>query len=152
MSEVIERRRFERALHDGVQQDLIALAVRLQLAQGLLADDPAAAAAMLEELRGDVHTTLAAVQALSTEIYPALLDAHGLQTALSGAPRVRVHDVGRYAQDLEAAVYFCCQESEAEIDVYDEQGAVRIEFQGTISPRFRELAEAAGAVFYDSAR
>jgi signal transduction histidine kinase len=152
VNEVIERRRFERALHDGVQQDLIALAVRLQLAQDLLADDPAAAAALLEELRGDVHATLGALQALSAEIYPALLDAHGLRAALSGVPRVRVHDVGRYVQVLEAAVYFCCLESEAEIDVYDEDGVVRIEFQGTISPRFRELAEAAGAVFYDSAR
>jgi signal transduction histidine kinase len=152
VSEVIERRRFERALHDGVQQDLIALAVRLQLAENLLADDPVAAAALLEELRRDVHTTLAAVQALSAEIYPALLDAHGLGTALSGMPRVRVHDIGRYAQELEAAVYFCCLESEAEIDVYDEDGVLRIESQGAISPRFRELAEAAGAVVHDSAR
>ena len=152
MGDLAERRRFERALHDGVQQDLIAVAVRLQLAQELLATDADAVARLLEELRADVHTALDSLQALSAEIYPPLLDARGLRDALRGIARVRVHEVGRHPPDLEAAVYFCCRESTAEIDVYEDGGGVRIEFSGTISRRFRELAESAGARFYESAR
>jgi signal transduction histidine kinase len=152
VSDLAERRRFERALHDGVQQDLIALAVRLQLAQELLATDAGEAALVLEELRNDVHTALDSLRALSAEIYPPLLDARGLRDALNGIPRVRLHDVGRHAPDIEAAVYFCCLESPAEIDVYEADGRLRIEVRGTITSRFRELAEAAGVTFHESAR
>lgn len=152
MSDLTERRRFERALHDGVQQDLIALAVRVQLAQELLATDAGAVADLLEELRGDVHTALDSLRALSAEIYPPLLDARGLRDALAGFSGVRVHEVGRHPSDLEAAVYFCCRESAADIDVYEDDGRLRIEFSGPISQDFRQLAEAAGATFYESAR
>lgn len=152
MGDLTERRRFERALHDGVQQDLIALAVRLQLAQELLATDAGSVAQLLEELQGDVHTALDSLRALSAEIYPPLLDARGLRDALSGIARVRVHEVGRYPSDLEAAVYFCCRESTADIDVREDSQGLRIEFSGAISPHFRGLAEAAGATFYESAR
>lgn len=152
MGDLAERRRFERALHDGVQQDLIALAVRLQLAQELLATDTEAAARLLTELQGDVHTALDSLRALTAEIYPPLLDTRGLRDALGGISRVRVHDVGRHPPDLEAAVYFCCRESTAEIDVYEDGRGLRVEFKGTISGRFRDLAESAGATFYESAR
>ncbi|MGN6799951.1 MAG: histidine kinase [Gaiellaceae bacterium] len=152
MNEVIERRRFERALHDGPQQDLIALAVQLQLAQSLVETDPVAANALLEELRRNVHAALGALQRIAAEIYPAVLDARGLAAALSGISRVRVRVIDRHPQALEASVYFCCVESDAEMDVSDDEGVVRISFRGPVSPRFRALAEAEGAVFYDSAR
>ena len=50
-----ERRRIERELHDGTQQDLVALAVNLQLARELADADPPAAKSLLEELRDDVQ-------------------------------------------------------------------------------------------------
>jgi signal transduction histidine kinase len=152
VDDLAQRRRFERALHDGAQQDLIALAVRLQLAQELLASDRDAAAELIEELRRDVHLTLDSLRELSAEIYPPLLDAFGLQEALRGISRIRVHDVGRHPLDLEAAVYFCCVESEAEIDLHEDDRGLRVGFRGDLPPRLRRLAEAAGATFYESAR
>ena len=99
-----------------------------------------------------MHTALDSLRALSAEIYPPLLDARGLRDALAGFSGVRVHEVGRHPSDLEAAVYFCCRESAADIDVYEDDGRLRIEFSGPISQDFRQLAEAAGATFYESAR
>ena len=49
-----ERRRIERDLHDGVQQQLVALSVNLQLADGLMSADPAGASMLLQEIRRDV--------------------------------------------------------------------------------------------------
>ena len=153
VNELADRRRFERALHDGVQQDLIALSVRLQLAQQLLATDAAATASLLEELRQEVHTAIDAARALATSIYPPTLDARGLEVALRGISRVRVHGVGRHSPDLEAAAYFCCLETDAEVDLYEEEdGRLRIEVHGALSSRFRDLAAAAGASVYETAR
>src|SRR5918995_2973765 len=50
-----DRRRIERELHDGAQQDLVGLAVKLQQARGLVDSDPAAAGFLVDELRGDVQ-------------------------------------------------------------------------------------------------
>jgi signal transduction histidine kinase len=152
VSELADRRRFERALHDGVQQDLIAIAVRLQLARQLLATDAAAAAGELEELEREVHSAIESVRALAADIYPPTLDARGLGEALRALPHVRVHAVGRHSAELEAAVFFCCVDGDAEIDVYDADGGVRLEVRGSVSPRFRALAEAAGASFSEAAR
>ena len=154
VSELEERRRFERALHDGVLQDLIALTVQLQLARQLLTSDDGEAAALLEELRQDVHKTIGSVRTLANEIYPSILDARGLGDALRGVPHVRAHDLRRHSPELEAAVYFCCVTADAEIDVYenDDDEGLRIELRGTVSSPLRALAEAAGATFYESAR
>jgi signal transduction histidine kinase len=111
-----ERRRFERALHDGVQQDLIAVAVRLQLARQLSGTDLPAAIDVLDEIRRDVREALASVRELANEIYPSLLEARGLPDAIRGAAAgarvvatVDAAEVGRYPAEVEAAVYFCCR-------------------------------------------
>src|ERR1700733_4164229 len=80
-----ERRTLERALHDGVQQDLIALSVRLQLARRLAATDRQAAFELLDEVAGDVREALERVRALAEAVYPSLLDARGLGEALRQA-------------------------------------------------------------------
>jgi signal transduction histidine kinase len=147
VSELADRRRFERALHDGVQQDLIALAVRLQLAAG-----SGEAGAALEELRRDVHRTIEATRALAAEIYPPTLDARGLTETLRGVAHVRIRDVGRHPPELEAAVYFYCVTAGADVELYEEEGRLCVAAPGAIDSRFREPAEAAGAVFHDSAR
>ena len=54
----LERRRLERNLHDGAQQHLVALKVKLGLAEMLLGRDPAKAAATLEQLKGDADEAL----------------------------------------------------------------------------------------------
>ncbi len=111
-----DRRAFERALHDGVQQDLIAIAVRLQLARQLSGADLPAAIEVLDEVRRDIGETLDNVRALANEIYPSLLETRGLPDAIRGAasrtrlvPTVEATDVGRYPPEVEAAAYFCCR-------------------------------------------
>jgi signal transduction histidine kinase len=111
-----ERRRIERALHDGVQQDLIAVSVRLQLARRLAGTDLPAAVALLDEVTRDVRDALDRVRAVADEVYPSLLDGRGLVDALSGAATatgvsltIEAAELGRYPAEAEAAVYFCCR-------------------------------------------
>lgn len=113
-----ERRTLERNLHDGAQQHLVALAVKLRLAQDAVDDDPAEAMAMIEEIKGDVRTAIGELRALAHGIFPPLLVSGGLNEALpSAAARaavpttVALDGVGRYPAAIEAAVYFCTLEA-----------------------------------------
>jgi signal transduction histidine kinase len=112
------RRRIERNLHDGAQQHLVALAVKVGLVRTLLDSDPETATRMLEELRGDVQVTLTELRELAHGIYPPRLRDRGLVDALGAAAdrsplpaSVEANEVGRYGPDLETAVYFCCVEA-----------------------------------------
>ncbi len=132
-----ERRRIEGALHDGIQQDLIALSVHLQLARRLAATDPTAAPAVLDEVATQVREALDRVRALANEIYPSVLEAAGLPAALRGLASiaaigvsVEAAGVARYPSELEAALYFFCRavlESVAEAAQADARVAVRVE-------------------------
>jgi signal transduction histidine kinase len=113
-----ERRRIERNLHDGAQQHLVALAVKVGLARQLGQRDPAKANTLLEELGGDLEDALQELRDLAHGIYPPLLADKGLAEALASAARravipteVRAVDIGRYAAEVEAAIYFCCLEA-----------------------------------------
>jgi signal transduction histidine kinase len=113
-----ERRRVERDLHDGAQQNLVALAVNLRLARDLLADDPAATAELLDQLAADLKATIVELRDLAHGIYPPLLADSGLEQALRAAAgrsplavTVQAAGVGRYSPEIEAAVYFCCLEA-----------------------------------------
>ncbi len=75
----MERRRLERNLHDGAQQHLVALKVKVGLAEMLLARDPAKAAATLEQLKGDADEALETLRDLARGIYPPLLADKGLR-------------------------------------------------------------------------
>jgi signal transduction histidine kinase len=111
------RRRIERDLHDGAQQRLVALAVKLGLARQLLDKDPAQVGKLLEDLRGETQSTLTELRELAHGIYPPLLMDRGLKEALTAAanrsmlPTEVSADVGRYPPEVEAAVYFCCLEA-----------------------------------------
>ena len=113
-----ERRRIERDLHDGAQQRLVALMVRLEEARELATADPARAADAIGELKGEVERALDEVRDLAHGIYPPLLAGSGLGEALSAAAgaaripcRVESDGSGRYPPEVEAAVYFCCLEA-----------------------------------------
>jgi len=113
-----ERRRLERDLHDGAQQHLVAMAVKLRLAEDLTEEDPAEAATVISELRKDLQDAIAELRALAHGIFPPLLSSGGLVEALPAAAtraalptEVSFADVGRYPPELEAAVYFCCLEA-----------------------------------------
>jgi hypothetical protein len=77
-----ERRRLERALHNGVQQDLIAISLRLQLIREALETDVPRALGLLDEARVDSREALDRVRALAGDIYPSLLPAWGLPDSL----------------------------------------------------------------------
>jgi signal transduction histidine kinase len=116
-----ERRRLERNLHDGAQQQLVALKVHLSLAEGM-ASRFGEGAEPLVELLGQVKSqagdALVELRDLARGIYPPLLAAEGLPSALAAQARkssldVEIHagGVARYPQDVEAAVYFCTLEA-----------------------------------------
>lgn len=89
------RRAIERNLHDGAQQHLVALAVKLGLARQLIQTAPEIAAGQLEELRTDVQSTITAVRELAHGIYPPLLRDGGLDPALRRRRSVPVGRRGR---------------------------------------------------------
>jgi signal transduction histidine kinase len=121
----LERRRLERNLHDGAQQHLVALKVKLGLAEMLLARDPTKAMATLEQLKGDADEALETLRDLARGIYPPLLADKGLVVALESQARkaivpvnVRADGVERFSQDVEATVYFCVLEALQNVQKY----------------------------------
>ena len=78
-----ERRRLERNIHDGAQQHLVALAVKLRLAKTAVAADPARGRTMLDELGGEIDDALETLRALALGIYPPLLAEKGIAPALA---------------------------------------------------------------------
>jgi signal transduction histidine kinase len=131
------RRRIERNLHDGAQQHLVALAVKLGLARQLL-DDPAQVGELLAELRTDVQAAIDELRELAHGIYPPLLRERGLggalRTAAARSTRPTEVDVqlpGRYPAEVETAVYFCCLEAMQNAGKHAGEGAeVVVEVRG----------------------
>jgi signal transduction histidine kinase len=112
-----DRRRIERDLHDGPQQQLVALAANLQLARRLADADPTAAKALLDEMGRDLRQALDEAGKLAQRIYPPLLDAGGLAVALRAAAvslgvptRIEVAAGAGCPPEVAGAVYFCCVE------------------------------------------
>jgi signal transduction histidine kinase len=122
-----ERRRIERNIHDGAQQDLVALAVKHRLAASLIGKDEDKLRSMLEQLQSDTTDALENLRDLARGIYPPLLADRGLVAALdaqarkSSVPiRLEADEVGRYRQETEAAVYFSCLEALQNVAKYAE--------------------------------
>jgi signal transduction histidine kinase len=113
-----ERRRMERDLHDGAQQELVLLGLKLGLTQRVIASDPTATDAAFDDLRASLDRALAELRDLAHGIYPAQLESEGLPGALRDASQRAAiptsfdsDGTGRYPPELEAAVYFCCLEA-----------------------------------------
>jgi signal transduction histidine kinase len=129
-----ERRKLERNIHDGAQQQLVAQAVKLRLTEGLVERDPVKAKEMLAQLHDDSQRTLDDLRDLARGIYPPLLADRGLAAALEAQARraaieVTVHaeGLGRFPQDVEAAVYFSCLEALQNIAKYADTNVASIE-------------------------
>jgi signal transduction histidine kinase len=112
-----ERRRIERDLHDGAQQRLVGLRIKLELAQELIGRDPTGGRALLNEIGDDTIGALEDVRSLAHGVYPSLL-ARGLEEAIREATlrspipaSFDARGVRRYPQRVESAVYFCCLEA-----------------------------------------
>jgi signal transduction histidine kinase len=140
-----ERRRLERNLHDGAQQHLVALKVKLGLVQALTGKNPAQATVMLEQLQGDADEALETLRDLARGIYPPLLADKGLAVALESQARktmlpvvVEWDGVSRYSPEVEATVYFCLLEALQNVQKYS--GASRVVVR---------LREAAGELHFE---
>jgi signal transduction histidine kinase len=118
-----ERRRIERDLHDGAQQQLMALAMNLGMARAALGDDvPPATRKVIEQAHEDAMAALAGLRELVRGLHPAVLNDRGLDAALSGivarAPlpvRLRVDVAPRCSPSIEAIAYFMVSEALANI-------------------------------------
>jgi signal transduction histidine kinase len=132
-----ERRRLERNIHDGAQQQLVALAVKMRLVQAVASKDPAKAAELAEQAKGELQDALDDLRDLARGIYPPLLADQGLAAALDAQARkaavpVRVepNGVGRYPQEVEAGAYFCVLEALQNIAKYADASRVEVRLRG----------------------
>jgi signal transduction histidine kinase len=130
------RRGLERNLHDGAQQQLVALKVQLGLAERMasLGQD---IAPLLHELGEAATDALENLRDLARGIYPPLLAAEGLPAAISAqgrkAPfelRIDADGIGRYPPEVEGAVYFCCLEAFQNTTKYAEANCVTVTLRG----------------------
>ncbi|HEX6680824.1 MAG TPA: sensor histidine kinase [Gaiellaceae bacterium] len=111
-----ERHRLERDLHDGAQQRLFLLQVKLARLRGDVGD--AAVVARLDEIEEDAGAALEELRVLAHGIYPTVLVERGVPEALrafaADAPLpvdVTDHWIGRCSPAIEAALYFCALEA-----------------------------------------
>jgi signal transduction histidine kinase len=149
-----ERRRIERDLHDSAQQRLVALRIELELAEDLVRSDPERGIERLRELEGELDEALEELRSLAHGVYPPLLSDRGLAEAVQPAARrstipvqLQVHGVGRYAPEVESAVYFCVLEA-IQNAMKHATGArtLRVEIDGTGTDlRFSVRDDGAGA-------
>src|SRR5207302_5105380 len=132
-------------IHDGAQQNLVALTVKLRLATNLAKRDPERARVSVKALEAESDQALETLRALASGIYPPLLREHGLAAAIRAEAEkmplratVRADHLDRYSPDVEAAVYFVCLEalqnvakharaSRVEIDIHSVSGSLRFE-------------------------
>lgn len=115
-----ERRRIERNLHDGVQQQLVALGIDIGRARGRIDDDPAAATDLLDEALVKVRGAIGELRVIGRGLHPAVLDDRGLDAALSsivgGASIPIVVEVvldGGLPDDVAATAYYVVNEAVA---------------------------------------
>jgi len=128
-----ERRRLERNLHDGAQQQLVALAVKVKLAHSVATRDPQRTEAMLADVQSDAQDALENLRDLARGIYPPLLADQGLPAALRAQARkarvpvtIEADSIGRFPQEAEAAVYFCCLEALQNVAKYADASSARV--------------------------
>jgi len=134
-----DRREIERALHDGVHQDLVALAVELRRLAGLVDTDPAAAKALIETMTVNVRQALDETTELAERIYPPLLDVRGFASAMRSAAEkagvtivVDIPTGASYPPEITAALYWSCLEalssasrgSQAAVSMRDSDGVL----------------------------
>jgi signal transduction histidine kinase len=113
-----ERRRIERNIHDGAQQQLVAISVKIGLAKTLVARDPDGAVALLADLQTEAQDALDSLREMTRGTYPPVLADEGLVAAIEVKARrapfdvaVEGNDLGRFPKEIETAVYYCCLEA-----------------------------------------
>lgn len=117
-----ERRRIERNLHDGVQQQLVAIGLDLGMAEQQLDENPDVARELLVSAREKVQGSIGDLRQIGRGLHPAILGDRGLDAALSavvgGAPipiSIHIDDSLDLGRDLSETIYFVVSESIANI-------------------------------------
>ena len=128
-----ERRKIERDIHDGAQQQLVALNVRLGLARRTVRTDPDATESTIDALQRDATSALEDLRDLARGIYPPLLADQGLAAALAAQARkaalpvdVEASGLGRFPREIESTVYFCTLEALNNVAKYAEASRVSV--------------------------
>jgi signal transduction histidine kinase len=128
-----ERRRIERNIHDGAQQQLVALAVQARLAEGAAGTDPDRERSLLGQIQQGLQEALEDLRDLARGIYPPLLADQGLVAALGAQARrapvpvaIEAEEIARYPQEAEAAVYFCVLEALQNVAKYADASSVTV--------------------------
>jgi signal transduction histidine kinase len=127
-------RRLERDLHDGAQQNLVSLRMKLGLAASLARDKPGSLEPLLQEMQSELGDALDSLRNLARGVYPPLLEAEGLRAALRARARQVPISIDvqcgleRYPRELEGAVYFCCSEALQNLSKHSgaTRGSVRV--------------------------
>lgn len=113
------RRKLERDLHDGAQQRLVALKIKLGIGSSMAEKaDLQDVKTLIDSMRDETDQTIDSVRDFARGIYPPLLEAEGLGHALNAQARrmpipvtVQAAGLGRYPKEQEATVYFCVLEA-----------------------------------------
>ena len=112
-----QRERLERDLHDGVQQRLVALRIRLAIAGELATGDPRLRR-VLSEIGEGLDEAIDELREVARGIHPQVLTEFGLVAALAQVARAAAGPVdlasaglSRYPAELESAIYYCCREA-----------------------------------------
>jgi len=136
-----ERRRLERNIHDGAQQQLVALSVMARLAETTVDSDRDSARAMVAQAQADAVDALENLRDLARGIYPPLLADQGLAAALAAQARkspvpvaVEADGLARYPQEAEAAVYFCALEALQNVTKYAHATRATVRLAGPDGP------------------
>ena len=113
-----ERRKLERDLHDGAQQRLVALRLKLALAADQLEEEDRPRAEVIRALGEEVDATIDEVRSFARGVYPSLVAETGLGGALRTVARsaalpttVHADGLGRYPPEVETTAYFFCSEA-----------------------------------------
>jgi signal transduction histidine kinase len=137
-----ERRRIERNIHDGVQQEMVALMANLRLARNQLRRDPDIADQTLAQLQHEARQTLEDLRELSRGIHPPVLSDRGLVEAveamaarlpigitIAASPELRGR---RFSPEVEGAAYFLVSEGLANVlkHARADRVAIRVEHEG----------------------
>jgi PAS domain S-box-containing protein len=127
-----ERRRLERNLHDGAQQQLVTLSLALRMARSKL-DEAGEAAAMLEDASDQLMRALAELRELARGIHPAILTDQGLAAALEAlagrAPLpvdLSIEAPHEIPEQIEATVYYVVAEALTNTAKYANATRVRV--------------------------
>jgi len=128
-----QRRRIERDIHDGAQQQLLAIAATLAAAESVAGQDHERERTLVAQLKAETSGALETLRELARGIYPPLLADQGLTAAVttqaSKAPvpvEVDAGGLGRYPAEIETAIYFCCVEALQNAARYAPGSAVRV--------------------------